>query len=294
MKSWLSTTSAFCAVVLSSITTRIPSRSDSSRRSEMSVIFLFRTRSAICSMTSGLVHLIGDLGDDDPLAAVVLDLGAGPRAHDHLAAARLVRLADPFGAEDVAAGREIGPLDVLPQGGEIHLGVVDQRDEPAHDLAQVVGRDVGRHPDRDPAGAVDEQVRNPRRQDGRLLQPVVVVGDVVDRVLVDVGQHLGRDRAPSAPRCTGRPPRSRRRSSRSSPARRRADSAARTAGPCGPSRRTPRCRRAGGTCPARLRPRSRSSCTAGRDRGRSPTSSTGCADGRASGRRARRAAPARR
>jgi hypothetical protein len=44
-----------------------------------------------------------------------------------------------------------------------------------------------------PAAAVDQQVGQPRRQHRRLLLRAVVVGREVDRVLVDVGQHLVRD-----------------------------------------------------------------------------------------------------
>ena len=46
-------------------------------------------------------------------------------------------------------------------------------------------------PDGDPRRAVDQQVREARRQHGGLELRVVVVGDEVDRVLVDVAQHLG-------------------------------------------------------------------------------------------------------
>ncbi len=55
-------------------------------------------------------------------------------------------------------------------------------------------RDVRGHADRDPAAAVDEQVRKPGRQDRRFLLRSVVVVRVVDGLLVDVGQHLGGDR----------------------------------------------------------------------------------------------------
>ncbi len=46
----------------------------------------------------------------------------------------------------------------------------------------------GGHADGDAAGAVDQQVGNPRRQDDRLLLLAVVVVLEVDRVLVQVGQ----------------------------------------------------------------------------------------------------------
>ena len=64
-------------------------------------------------------------------------------------------------------------------------------------LVQVVGRDVGRHPHRDTACAVAEQVRERRRQHHRLGQRAVVVGAEIDRVLGQpVHQRLGRERQP--------------------------------------------------------------------------------------------------
>src|SRR3712207_7377817 len=50
-------------------------------------------------------------------------------------------------------------------------------------LAQVVRRDVGGHADRDPARAVDQQVRDARRQHRGLLLGAVVVGLEIDGVL---------------------------------------------------------------------------------------------------------------
>ena len=56
------------------------------------------------------------------------------------------------------------------------LGVGEGPLHPRGDLAQVVGRDVGRHADGDACRAVDEQVREAARQDGRLGGATVVVG----------------------------------------------------------------------------------------------------------------------
>ena len=55
------------------------------------------------------------------------------------------------------------------------------------------GGHVRRHPDRDPGRAVHEQVREAGRQHLRLPRRLVVVRLEVDRVGVDVPQHLGRD-----------------------------------------------------------------------------------------------------
>ena len=51
-------------------------------------------------------------------------------------------------------------------------------------------RNIGRHADRDSIRPVDDQVGNARRQHRGLDRAFVVVGNKVDRVLIDVGQHL--------------------------------------------------------------------------------------------------------
>ncbi len=89
-------------------------------------------------------------------------------------------------AEDLAAGREVGALNDLGQFVDGDLRIVEVRHAGVDDLAQIVGRNVGRHADGDAARAVDEQVRELRRQDGRFAQGAVVVLAPVDRVLVDV------------------------------------------------------------------------------------------------------------
>ena len=158
---------------------------------------------------AGLVHLVGQLGDDDrdPVALGLLERDLG--AHDDPAAAVGVHLADrvdrlplpgervalPLEAVDRAAGREVRPGHKAEPVVGRQLRVVDEGDRGVDDLAEVVRRDVGGHADGDARGAVDEQVRQLGRQDRRLLlRPVVVVHEV-DRVLVDVGEHLGLTRA---------------------------------------------------------------------------------------------------
>ena len=86
-----------------------------------------------------------------------------------------------------------GPLQVLHQVVDVRLGLVDQLHDRVDRLAEVVRRHVRRHADGDPGRAVDEQVREARRQRERLLARLVVVRPEVDRVHVDVAQHLGRE-----------------------------------------------------------------------------------------------------
>ena len=74
------------------------------------------------------------------------------------------------------------------------IRVVDQQHHRIADFDEVVRRHAGRHAHGNPGGAVDEQVRKPPRQDDRLGHPLVVSRDEIDRVAVDVLQHLRRDR----------------------------------------------------------------------------------------------------
>ena len=132
------------------------------------------------------------LGDDDRVLAAFQRLDVGPGADFDAGAAGFIGGADALAAHQAAA-REVGALDVDHQAVEVDLRVVDVGHHRGADLAQVVRRDVGRHADRDPGGAVDQQVGEARRQDQRLLRRFVVVGAEVDGVGVDVAQHLGRE-----------------------------------------------------------------------------------------------------
>ena len=75
----------------------------------------------------------------------------------------------------------------------VACGIVHQRDGGVDDLGEIVRRNLGGHADGDAVGAVDQQVRNARRQHDRLDGGVVEVGDEVHGVLVDVGQQLFGD-----------------------------------------------------------------------------------------------------
>ena len=58
------------------------------------------------------------------------------------------------------------------------------------ELGEVVGRDLGGHPDRDPVGTVEQEVRETGRHDGWLEDMTIEVGLKGDSVLFDVVQQL--------------------------------------------------------------------------------------------------------
>ena len=136
----------------------------------------------------GLVHLIGNLLHDDGVAvlAQLLDLGLG--ADDDAAAPLKIGFARTGAAQHQAAGRKIRAGDEFDEvfGGQVR--VVDKGQRGIHHLAQVMRRDVGRHADGDPARAIDQHVRETRRQNRGFAVLAVIVVLKVDRVLVDIGQ----------------------------------------------------------------------------------------------------------
>ena len=138
----------------------------------------------------GLVDLEGQLRYHDVVAAAsrLLDVSLGP--HDDAAAPRGVGRLYPVHTIDDCARWEIRPLHEAAQLLDGRIGVVHQVDHGVGDLVKVVGRDVGGHAHGDSRRSVAEEVREPGGQDDGLLTGAVVVGDEVDRVLVDVGHHL--------------------------------------------------------------------------------------------------------
>ncbi|MCY1230828.1 hypothetical protein D9M72_432590 [compost metagenome] len=129
-----------------------------------------------------------------PLAARHL-LDGPARAHLQAAAAALVDLGD-IGRrrDDLAAARIVRARHQRQQLGQRDIGIADHRHGGRGDFAQVVRRDLGRHAHRDARGAVEQDERQPRRQQPGLLHRAVVVRDEVDRALVDLVEQQPRDR----------------------------------------------------------------------------------------------------
>ncbi len=129
-----------------------------------------------------------------PLAArEVFDLPA--RAHLQAAAPGLVDLRDVRRRrDDLPAARKVRPRHVLHQVGAGELVVADQRHGGGGHFAQVVRGDLRRHAHGDARCAVEQHERQPRRQQPGLIHRAVVVGDEVDRALVEFLEQQARDR----------------------------------------------------------------------------------------------------
>ena len=83
-----------------------------------------------------------------------------------------------------------GPGTICISCAERDLRILDERDAGRDDFGQIVRRNVGRHAHRDARRAVDQEIRDARRQDRGLAFGLVVVRVEIDRFLVDIGQQL--------------------------------------------------------------------------------------------------------
>ena len=143
-----------------------------------------------CGNELTFVDLIGKLGNDDALAvlAELFELGSG--ADGDFAAAGRVGGADAASSHDDAARWEIRALDMLHEVKQICLRVFQNADARVDDLAEVMGRNVCRHANRDTGRTVDKKVREPGREHARLFSRFIEIRVPVDGVLIDVAQHL--------------------------------------------------------------------------------------------------------
>jgi hypothetical protein len=153
-----------------------------------------------------LAHQTGDLLEQARLADLERDLGRhqahapgtplfdlNPRAHLDEATPGRVAVPDALDPVDDAARGEIRSLDDLGERLGRGVRVLDDVCDGVAHLAEVVRRHLGRHAYRDARAAVDEQVRQHTREHGRLLEGLVVVGPQVDRILLEVREHLDRE-----------------------------------------------------------------------------------------------------
>ncbi len=137
-------------------------------------------------------HLEGDFRNEDPMPSLFLD-DLGLAAHGDRTASALICGADSFDAQQDAAGRKVGPAHDIANRIVVRFRIFDELDDRVADFGDVVRWNVGRHADRDAARAVDEELRQARRKHDRLGPLAVEVRDEIDRLFVDVDQHLHGD-----------------------------------------------------------------------------------------------------
>ena len=129
-------------------------------------------------------HLVRQLGDDDDVVFFLVDGARLVRAVARVVDGQQLRAR----RDDLAAGRQIGPLHVLHERARLRIGLVEQMDARLGDLAQVVRRNVGGHADGDALRAVEQHVRQARGQERRFVERAVEVRLPVDGAVGELGE----------------------------------------------------------------------------------------------------------
>ena len=83
-----------------------------------------------------------------------------------------------------------GPRHQLHHFFQRRVGLFDQQDRGVDDFAQIVRRNVRRHADGDAARAVDQQIRDARRQHHRLFARLIEVRNEIDGFFFEVGENV--------------------------------------------------------------------------------------------------------
>src|SRR5207248_10557799 len=139
----------------------------------------------------GAIHVERNFRDDELFALTLLLLEADFAAQLQAYAACFEIVLNAFDAADHAAGGEVRAFDEGHQVREGDGRVVNLSADTVNDFTEVVRGHVRRHADRDAGAAIDQEIRKGGRQDGRLGQTFIVVGNEIHRFFVHVEQQGG-------------------------------------------------------------------------------------------------------
>ena len=144
-----------------------------------------------------LALLVGNFGQHDGALLAAAFFHHVARTDADAAAPGFIGLFELARTQDDAAGGEIRGRQVVHQAFNADHRIGQPGPYRIDHFAQIVRRNIGRHAHGDAAGTIDQQVGEARRQHGRFLFGTVIVGDVINRVLLDIGeQRFGRFRQP--------------------------------------------------------------------------------------------------
>ncbi len=139
----------------------------------------------------GLVHLIGQLRDNNgfPIGLFVrLHLHLGP--HDHHPSAGGVGIMDAISAIYHTRSGKIGPRNMGHNFRNGNGRVIQKGNDGVGHLVDIVGRNIGGHPNGNTRRAIDQKRRQPGGHHRGFFHGFIVIGDPVHGLFFKVSQHL--------------------------------------------------------------------------------------------------------
>ncbi len=133
-----------------------------------------------------LIHLIGNFRDDNSLTvfAELLDFGAS--THQNGAAPGMVSRPDPLATKNDPAGWKVGPGNDINQPLNPDIRVIKNGKTGINRLTQIMRRNVGRHPNSNPACTIHQKVGKGGWKNLRFTFRIIVIVTEVDRVFFNV------------------------------------------------------------------------------------------------------------
>ncbi len=134
------------------------------------------------------IDLIRDFMDDNGFAFVPNGFNRGFRAHRHRTASRRIGRVRPRTTQNLTTGRKVRPRNKAHQFFVGDIGVLHTCQTSVNDFAQIMWRNIGGHPHRDPARTIHQQVRYTGWQHNRFGKRFVIVGTKIDCVFINILQ----------------------------------------------------------------------------------------------------------
>ena len=136
------------------------------------------------------IHLIGNLFDNNGRFTVLAFDNFTLRTNRQRSTTRFVGILDALAAHNDATRGEIGTRENCHEFFSGYFRVVKNHAGGVDCFAQIVRRNIRCHTNGNTIRAVDQQVREARRKNLRLLQAFVVVRLEIDRLFIQIAQQL--------------------------------------------------------------------------------------------------------
>ena len=134
----------------------------------------------------GFVDHVRNFGNNDPFAPGLFSLNVDFTTQHNRSAAVFVCVANTGLAHNNATGWKIGSRQCLHQVGGGGIRMIHQHMQGRNRFRQIMRRNIGGHPNRNPGRTVDQQIREARWQNNRFFFGAVVIILKINRVFVDV------------------------------------------------------------------------------------------------------------
>ena len=138
-----------------------------------------------------LIDLIGNFINNDAGAAAVVELFiVSLGTHQHAAASGAIPFNHAFETKDCAPGGKVRRRDKFDQVINRGIGVIEQMHAGIDGFPKIMRRNIGGHTHSNTGTAVNQKMRQARGQNRRFFFRVVVIGDEINRVFADIGEHF--------------------------------------------------------------------------------------------------------